>query len=243
MRKWALICLLMILGIATAQVESDKRFTPIVDAFSKTGLEFKEANINGWVVLENTYESETDLVLLTGSICECMGIEFISSGVISDGFNKKITAVGGYEEGTISISVERIFNTEFKDYQSVAIVDVTHWGSLLNINNIGEKVLQCLKKCGSNPRINICLTGCADGRLEEYEMNRLMNLMLADVGAEKLDAISTDNLISVCGYTRNIRDYIKAGGKKININTAVRYSPSADKTCFWIGTPVINVEY
>lgn len=241
-KRNALIFTLTAAVIASLSFMRDNDLDRVVYAFNNSGLVLEEVRIKGWVKIKDATGEKIDLGEAAGSICNSLGIKFITGDIKNDGDNK-VTFNREFEEGDVCISVEKIGGISPWNNEYIAAVDVTQCGNLMNINSIRKRVFESLSKTGSNPFVDICVTGCAEGILDGSAVERLLLNMLRDLNADVADTVKDDNIISICGYTRNIDDFIKYGNEKVNINVAGRVSPSCDKTYFWLGTPVINMEY
>lgn len=60
---------------------------------------------------------------------------------------------------------------------------------------------------------------------------------------KKVEGMEDENIISVSAYSSKLKEYIKLGSEKINLNVAIRYSSFDDKTYIWVATPIIAIEY
>lgn len=86
-------------------------------------------------------------------------------------------------------------------------------------------------------------TGSYDGKLTEKQRDKNVRELLENLQAKKVDAITTSAYDSIYAYTGLVEDYIKADGKRININIVISYNEEEDKTEFYLATPVLNEEY
>jgi hypothetical protein len=66
---------------------------------------------------------------------------------------------------------------------------------------------------------------------------------MKNINATTREDYVTDEVYSVVGYTKKIREYIYSGKQKININLALRYNSYQDKTYLYLATPVITAEF
>lgn len=106
-----------------------------------------------------------------------------------------------------------------------------------------EKALKVFKKYSVNPKVNSCITGYFNGKLDNNRLNEVSKYVLKGVEARKVEGMRDDNLISVSAYTPILGDYIRVNGKRVNLNLAIRYSSYEDKTYIWLASPVITTEY
>lgn len=243
MKRKTAFLILILFAIITQSSTGGHNYTAIIDSFNSTGLELEEIRISGWAILEEYYGGEDELKKLADSVCEYMEIQSGETEVNKDGDNKKVVVKGERGEESIYLAVESIYNAISKSYQSIICVDITQCADLLNINNTGNRLLKDLYKYSGNPRLNICITGYMEGMIEQGTRDGVIRSLIDTLGVKDVESVEDDNLISICGYTRSIKDFIKPGNKRVNINIASRYSPYDDRTYFWLGTPVLNIEY
>ncbi len=92
-------------------------------------------------------------------------------------------------------------------------------------------------------KTNISVTGSIDGRMERDEIEELYKRVLRSVGADSVEGIDENGLVSVSAFSPSIGNSVRVNGKRVNINLAARYNSYEDKTYIWIAAPVITTEY
>lgn len=155
------------------------------------------------------------------------GIEM--DGEIDDNRNIHISAVNSMLSGDIDES-----------YINMSIVDNSSKPGMEETRN---SVLGILGKYRIKSKVNSCITGCFDGRLDNKKLNGICSNIFIKANASKVEGIRDNNLISVSAYTRAIGESVEVNGKKVNLNIAVRYNSYENKTYIWLATPVITTEY
>lgn len=226
----------------TSSPYQDNNTADIAQIFNNGKIQLKQATVSGWAKLQEP--SGQALESTVKLVSEHMEAKFGESEVyVDDGLIKRSVYHANYKEGSISLKIEDKYNSLMKKNETVIIIDITQYGKLWNITDIGERVTKCVKEIGSGPSANICIEGYVDGEVSKLEREKMMSNILTGLEASRVESINTNNLMSICGYTSNIKDYIKSKYKRINVNIASRYSVSDSKTYFWIGTPVLNIEY
>jgi hypothetical protein len=111
------------------------------------------------------------------------------------------------------------------------------------LEGIRDTVLQVFKDYGLKPRVNSCITGTFDGKLDYKRVDQIGSVVLEAAGAKKIEGIKDENLISVSAYSPVMGDSVMTGSEKVNLNLAIRYNSLENKTYIWLGTPVIAIEY
>ena len=242
MKRLVIICLFTLISFTSSNLIPKYDFTPVVNAFSCSNVNFSQYNLNGWVKFNEMDLDNERLKKVTEEI-----YEYIKPGdngkVLFDNEDKTFIIKEEDDKNNITVIVKNTYNYISGKYETSAIVDITHNGYSENISDIGEDIFSCLKNYGINPSVNMSLSGYLSGRIEEYEKNQVLNIMLKKLNAKKVEGVDSSNLTSISGYTKSIPQYIISNSKKININAASRYNSYENKTFFWWGTPLINIEY
>jgi hypothetical protein len=81
------------------------------------------------------------------------------------------------------------------------------------------------------------------GRIPESSRDFVIEEMLSCLKGNSVDSVDYNGLKSICAYSGYIPYFIKYRNDRVNLNIASRYSSFDDRTYFWIGTPVISIEY
>jgi len=96
---------------------------------------------------------------------------------------------------------------------------------------------------GGGPRITTCLVGWLDGKLEHDERYKKLHDAGQALGAEVIDTVAEANFASVTAFSPGLPDSLVIGGRRVNVNMAVRYSPAENRTYIIIASPIITGEY
>lgn len=113
----------------------------------------------------------------------------------------------------------------------------------LNLQEIKEDLESVFKKYGIKTKINICITGFFEGKLEKDQVELVCRNMLLEANAKKIEGLEAKNMISISAYSPEIRNSIQTANKKVNLNLAVRYNSYEDRTYIWIASPIIERSY
>lgn len=101
------------------------------------------------------------------------------------------------------------------------------------VSKWGAKDYQCIMK----------FSGSYQGQLSQKDIDSHVNELLKNLQARKVDSVRSGNFYSIYAYTGLVKDYLKANGKRININVVVTYNEEEDKTELCLATPVLNEDY
>lgn len=215
------------------------------NAFFKSGAKFVNSEVYVWSDIDEKNGNSEDLA----NLAEQLAIDF---GVIEKNTFSKQSVGKTSLDGTIEIKgicadgkSVNIITRQSKDglQKSNISINVIDTLTAQGINASVSIIEENFRKFKLKPKVNTCIIGCFDGKLDYEEMNRISKGILKDAKAKKIDSIADNNLISISAYSPYIDNNIEVEGKKINMNLALRYNAYEDKTYIWLATPVIAIEY
>lgn len=120
---------------------------------------------------------------------------------------------------------------------------ISQYSDTRNINNIRRTVLNAFKFYAVMPSFSSLIQGKYDGRLTISDMKKKASDIFSKSGAEFINGISDERLVSIYGLMPGMSDSVKVEGRDVNLNVALRYSSVSGCTYIWIANPVIAVEY
>jgi len=166
-----------------------------------------------------------------------------SESIIDNDFIKKAELNGNSQEyGIVSINAQ--LNGDFKNTGDRTVtVGFTQELSCSGLEKIRRDALAVLKKYDIYPKVNSCITGSFEGRLDPKGTDEVLAKVFKETGARRVEGMNDGGLTSVSAYSPFIGDFIRAGGEKINLNAALRYNKNEDRTYIWLAVPVITTEY
>lgn len=92
-------------------------------------------------------------------------------------------------------------------------------------------------------RSSASVSGKYEGKLSLAERNQIADGLLADIEAD----VVTDNrdmqLYTIYGYTPYLKESVKQGRKNVNVNIAMYYSETENKTCVYGAVPLVGIDY
>lgn len=106
-----------------------------------------------------------------------------------------------------------------------------------------KRLAGAMEGYGMRPDINICITGSIGGKLNDDELEAVCDRILKSAGADRVEGMREDGLISISAFSPVIDKTVRVNGKKVNLNVAVRYNSYEGRTYIWLATPVITTEY
>lgn len=86
-------------------------------------------------------------------------------------------------------------------------------------------------------------TGVLAGEVASSKREPLINRMFEVFEAQMIEVYKTSNAVSATGYTPFISSHLGYGKKQYNLQAAVHYNPTENKTYIYLGTPLLLGEY
>ena len=128
---------------------------------------------------------------------------------------------------------------EYKD----VMISLTDTSQRPEIASSAAALAEAIKSYGMDPEVNICITGSLEGNLNENELEVVCEKIFKSAGADKVEGMQENGMISVSTFSPAIGEAIRVNGRKVNLNVAVRYNSYEGRTYIWLATPVITTEY
>ena len=87
------------------------------------------------------------------------------------------------------------------------------------------------------------MIGCYEGNLTLEERNQIADEFLKEMGARVVSEHRDMQLYTIYGYTPDVKEYELQENQKVNLNFAMYYSQTEDKTYAYAAIPVIGLDY
>lgn len=244
----------------------------LLDAIQLDGFKAEEFNINTYVTIPHMFLTMEELEEKQGEIMEVLGVNrervivnmdnmydprhqdmfedlleieeeiILEQRVEDEGHNEIILFIPN-DEG--NMTVVKLLSTQIVGYNTEThiIVDIVQNKGYKYIVETSNQVEELLKKYGENIETTINLTGGQAGRLGKDQEREIQDLIFKLLKAKRLEVLEDEDFTSITAHSPLIGTYIEYGGKKVNLQLAIRYSQYEDKTYLWLGTPLITISY
>lgn len=221
----------------------DKR---IMDAFHDTDSNIEESKFNLVVDFGNQYLQNEQKQTVLKDVAKAVGVERykITTETTKNAVNVKAYEKEKNKNTTIELISLENDNKEMESFQNFLLVELKlreNFEDVLKVKKSAEKYVK--KNKLKDYQSILKFTGTYQGQLGENAIQGEVNKLLESLQARKVDQIESDNFYTIYAYTGLVDDYIKASGKRININIAVTYNEEEDKTVLTLATPVLNEDY
>jgi hypothetical protein len=220
---------------------------PLSSAMEATGAHLQEYSINAWVKLPDPHLNDQQLQNIVEQVMNQLDVDENNYEIVQQQRNKhRIVQAEAIRPGYHAVAIAQVVpakenGAEEEAYLVVNLESII--GEPISIISLQEKMNRIIKKIGDSPRISTCLIGWLDGKLMDGESQDLLKSAFSAIDGVIVDKLVQDQYVSVTGFSSAITDYLQVGGKKMNINMAVRYSQYDNRTYVIIGSPIITREY
>lgn len=254
MKKFTFITTIFILVVSIffIIIQSDRNNISIAaviqKAFDATDavIASSEIYIRGRLAVKN-FESANERQqllddIITGAGGDISDVKPVFSSIDNDSSFGAETDYIINDNSSIHISILKSKQEELAENYQVSI-SLTDTSQQPEMTTAVAGLKDALKKYKISPVVNICITGSLNGNLKDSELEAICKKVFDSVGAEKVEGMRDNGLISVSAFSPSISNVVRVNGKRVNLNIAVRYNSYEGKTYIWLATPVITTEY
>ncbi len=216
---------------------------PLRRAFQVSGAAPYELNVQGWARINNEYLTFDKLGQVVLKTKTALGIkDKFTRETTRQQDMRGITAIKELSPGEYVLVIAQTVKAGTRG-ETYLIITLSRGGNFNTLPTYREKISRVFREFKKPPRISTWLTGTLEGKLSPAEGKRLLKNMFAAAGVHHLDGISSENIVSLSGYSSLIDDYVTVGRRKVNLNIALRYHVNDGKTYVYLGSPLLDGEY
>jgi len=132
-------------------------------------------------------------------------------------------------------------NTVHKDNYSI-YVNINTSDNSLELQNSITDLEKILNAQNLKYEVTLSIKGTKLGKLNKDEIFNIKELLMTKCNANLVSEFDEDGIYSCTAFSKDMGRFVRIGGKKVNLNIAVRYSDTDDKTYIYLATPVIRTE-
>ncbi len=240
----------LVISIFIIMMKQDKPYNPAAEAvekvFSETGADAVSSEIYVRGTSKRKVLDESDARSLLEDIINGIGAKYSKDiSVLNTVYNDYTECIEiNYiidENKTIQMS---LFKDTDKDRDSTKLtISLTDTSREPAVRSNTAAVADVLRRHEIEFDTNISLTGSVDGKMENDEIEDLYVRSFRSIGADRVEGIDDNGLVSVSAFSPSIGESVRVNGRRVNISMAARYNSYEDKTYIWLATPVITTEY
>lgn len=236
-----LLIMMYLVLVPFYQSKAGMKEVELKEVLEATGAQLVEYNVNAHVGILGESKSIQEAENLCWDLSRRLGVKKAVMESNHSPENVHTWVTGKYKGGQdVTIMIQSSQTETGKE--SNIIVDLEGNEKLTSIQGIGNEIKGVLEKHG-DVELSSWVSGAFQGQMSKNDQIHIADSIMAHVEAKEIEGIREDNVISIVGYSKMIPQWIQYGGKKVNLNIALRYNSYEDKTYLWIGNPLISIAY
>jgi len=251
-----LIALLSFLNFVWAENPILTNEEAVINAFNNSGAKFTEMNMNFKGKISDEYFHLEKLVDLGQKITKELGLAIDIKDlknynnkndnfkVIELNASRQITIYGkSQDENIVTIILSTSIDTYTGAGETDLFIDLVGNNSYKDLEEDILRIKNIFSDYKIKAEITSCIIGTFEGKLESSNKVKKITKTLQVINGNKIEGIMDESIISISAYSPNIDRFIYTGNNKMNLNIAMRYNEYEGKTYYWIGSPIITIEY
>ena len=218
----------------------------LIEAFNSSKAKLVTSEVHFWSKIKVDGKDTLKVKLLMSDVLKTLGIKdagaLETSYVKNDRLEKTVVNCIAEDKSLVNINFD-IYKKDGLEPQKTISISVTEDLESLRLKDKVKELKKVLKKHKIKPKVNYCLVGSIEGKLDNSMLEEVAEDVFKKVCAKKVEGMRDKKVVSVSGYTPHMGNTIRVNGKKVNLNLAIRYNSYEDKTYLWFATPIITTEY
>jgi len=142
------------------------------------------------------------------------------------------------DDGSIFVDFTK---TERKDSFDI-YVNISTSDSTVNLEKYMAQLEIIFNEERLKNEVTVSIKGSKLGRLNSEDIFNIKSMLLRNYNASLVSEFKEADVYSLTAYSKDLGRFVRVGGKKVNLNFAVRYSESEDKTYLYLANPVLRTE-
>lgn len=207
-----------------------------------------ELNVQGWVKVKDKFVTVEELESLARTSAERMG-EKNPQILSQDGTDfRQVRIQTVLNDGSVlNLAAQSLVNYGRPEVPGETYITLTLAQKLSpekSVPVVSPTVRAALFfPFGGSPQVLTNIVAVKTGMMSLEEQETMFTALLSAAEAKKIDGMNSEQLVSVTGFTSEIKDSLEIGAKEVNLNIAMRYHNEDDRTYIYIGSPLLAGEY
>lgn len=242
-KRW-LIALFLLWSLAVSQLVQgrEQEQERVAEVFARVG----EQEQTGVVEYYGTYDGEflevSEREKFLKEIANGLGITDHMQVTRTYGEGREETRLT--KEGSKADTVLRLLTSAAEgETNQYMIMKITMKGDMENAYAYREKLDELLEPYSGGSRSSANVIGTYDGELSLEERNEIADGLLGEMDAKIVSENREMQLYTIYGYTPWIEEYEMQEDKPFNVNIAMYYSQTDDKTYVYAAVPAVGLDY
>lgn len=212
-------------------------------AFEASGAAFSSYYLNGWTPIDRKLYDLNQLESIARRAAASLQLDPGRLEVNHFGDQRFRQVILNHWDGSVSRTIIAQSFRAGAGEEAYLVVEASGGRSVDGMRAGREELERVLLETGSPPEITACVIGILNGKLDVEQRKTLVQRVFSRVQALEVEGIEGGDLSSFSAYTPLATDEIQVGGRRINLNVALRAVPRSGRTIITIGSPVIPIEY
>jgi len=121
-------------------------------------------------------------------------------------------------------------------------VNINTTDNSINLQNSMVDLEKNINDLGLKYEVTLSIKGSKLGRLNNEDISNIKNMLLTKCNANFVSEYTDKYLYTLTAFSKDLGRFVRIGGKKVNLNIAIRYSETENKTYIYLATPIIRME-
>lgn len=225
-------------------LESDSEETLLLTILKSSGAELKTTHVAGWVKVDDFSPGVGEPEEIASLAAGLLGLNVAACKTENwqNAYARGSEIAGALPDGSLVSVLGQVMEYPEGNVASHIMVNLAA-GDYRKVRNYKKRIGQALSQCGKDERVAVSLSGWIDRDLSDEELTARAEELMSGAGAAVQERVAKDNLVSLTGYSARFSRDLRYAGKEVNLNVAIRRSPSSHGALIYVASPVILTEY
>jgi len=219
----------------------------LVRALESSGAAFQEYRVLAWSVMRDRQLADSEVEGMAHRVASILGMEqpTLTRHREPDFLGLMLGGPVG-SHGWLVVAVQAVAahpGTASTQPETYLLVSLAGRDQPDGLHQWRQEISAVFEQLSLKPRLSLTVTGTFPGRLDSGQRRQVTKQTFRYLQAKYLEGMEEGDLSSATGYTRLIGNHLTVAGRKVNVNTAVRYHSVDDRTYLSIATPLLDGEY
>lgn len=225
-------------------VATNETIVPLTAALEAMGATPEQVTVHGWTLLPRQDATITELASIVEAAVQRLELaDVIVTYKQNASSRHRLVRADMRGDNLQAAVIAQVMYPSQPNKQPEVHLIINMDGRAQEVQDWSYKINQIAATEDAVPHIYTCLTGWFDGRLEDGQLRVRLQHAFSVINASVHDTVTDFHYISMSGYSPLVDESLTMNGKKVNVNMAMRYSPTDNRTYCLVGSPVITQEY
>jgi hypothetical protein len=216
----------------------------LTQAFDASSAEAEGYSVHNWSVVNQQFVEMNELVKMAKKMNEALQIPNPQEYKNSELQQRIYQLHGKWDDSADVTLILNSMNLEGQQPQTTLVVKVERRSkNVRDITDTINRVRETVREVGATPQISTCIKGFLNDRIKITDRDQLIKRVFSSVKAKEVEALRSDQLTSVSGFSAVTKERIWTNGKPMNLQVVVQWDNYQKRTRVLVGAPIITLEY